>query len=103
MKLISCNSNRLLAQKIADRLDMRLTDTEVKTFKDREVFVKVNENVRGQDVYVIQSTSAPAERNAAEGQRGAQGVGSQRVLPATDCHPGRSAAESRDPAIRLRT
>jgi len=45
---------------------MRLTDTEVKTFKDREVFVKVNENVRGQDVYVIQSTSAPANDHLME-------------------------------------
>ncbi len=49
MKLISCNSNRPLASRIAQYLDMRLTDAEVKTFKDREVFVKVNENVRGQD------------------------------------------------------
>jgi ribose-phosphate pyrophosphokinase len=66
MKLISCNANRPLAQRIADRLDMRLTDTEVKTFKDREVFVKVNENVRGQDVYIIQSTSAPANDHLME-------------------------------------
>ena len=66
MKLISCNSNRPLAQRIASYLDMRLTDAEVKTFKDREVFVKVNENVRGQDVYVIQSTSAPANDHLME-------------------------------------
>jgi ribose-phosphate pyrophosphokinase len=66
MKLISCNSNRPLAQAIASYLDMRLTDTDVRTFKDREVFVKVNENVRGQDVYVIQSTSAPANDHLME-------------------------------------
>jgi ribose-phosphate pyrophosphokinase len=66
MKLISCNSNRPLAQAIASYLDMRLTDTEVRTFKDREVFVKVNENVRGQDVYVLQSTSAPANDHLME-------------------------------------
>jgi ribose-phosphate pyrophosphokinase len=66
MKLISCNSNRPLAQRIASYLDMRLTDAEVKTFKDREVFVKINENVRGQDVYVIQSTSAPANDHLME-------------------------------------
>jgi ribose-phosphate pyrophosphokinase len=66
MKLISCNSNRPLASAIAARLDMHLTDAEVKTFKDREVFVKVNENVRGQDVYVIQSTSAPANDHLME-------------------------------------
>jgi ribose-phosphate pyrophosphokinase len=66
MKLISCNSNRPLAGRIATYLDMRLTDAEVRTFKDREVFVKVNENVRGQDVYVIQSTSAPANDHLME-------------------------------------
>jgi ribose-phosphate pyrophosphokinase len=66
MKLISCNSNRPLSAAIAARLDMHLTDAEVKTFKDREVFVKVNENVRGQDVYVIQSTSAPANDHLME-------------------------------------
>ena len=66
MKLISCNSNRPLADNIAAYLDIRLTNAEVKTFKDREVFVKVNENVRGQDVYVIQSTSAPANDHLME-------------------------------------
>ncbi|MDZ4759492.1 MAG: ribose-phosphate pyrophosphokinase [Alphaproteobacteria bacterium] len=66
MKLISCNSNRPLAADIAGYLDMRLTNAEVKTFKDREVFVRVNENVRGKDVYVIQSTSAPANDHLME-------------------------------------
>ncbi len=66
MKLISCNSNRPLAANIAKYLDVHLTDAEVKTFKDREVFVKVNENVRGKDVYVIQSTSAPANDHLME-------------------------------------
>ena len=66
MKLISCNANRPLASDIAAYLDMRLTKAEVKTFKDREVFVQVNENVRGQDVYVIQSTSAPANDHLME-------------------------------------
>ncbi|MBI1359458.1 MAG: ribose-phosphate diphosphokinase [Alphaproteobacteria bacterium] len=66
MKLISCNSNRPLAANIAAYLDMHLADAEVKTFKDREVFVKVNENVRGKDVYVIQSTSAPANDHLME-------------------------------------
>jgi ribose-phosphate pyrophosphokinase len=66
MKLIACNSNRPLAAAIAEYLDVRLTDAEVKTFKDKEVFVRVNENVRGKDVYVIQSTSAPANDNLME-------------------------------------
>ncbi len=66
MKLISCNSNRPLASNIARYLDIRLTDAEVRTFKDFEVFVQVNENVRGKDVYVIQSTSAPANDHLME-------------------------------------
>ena len=66
MKLISCNANRPLAANIAKYLDMRLTDAEVRTFKDREVFCQVNENVRGKDVYVIQSTSAPANDHLME-------------------------------------
>lgn len=66
MKLISGNSNRALASDIAAYLDIRLTDTEIKRFKDAEVFVKVNENVRGKDIYIIQSTSAPANDNLME-------------------------------------
>ena len=66
MKLISCNANRPLASNIAAYLDVRLTNAEVRTFKDREVFVQVNENVRGKDVYVIQSTSAPANDHLME-------------------------------------
>jgi ribose-phosphate pyrophosphokinase len=66
MKLISCNANRPLASDIAAYLDIRLTDAEIKSFKDREVFVRVNENVRGKDVYVVQSTSAPANDHLME-------------------------------------
>ncbi|MBI1341011.1 ribose-phosphate diphosphokinase [bacterium] len=66
MKLITCNANRPLGAAISEYLDVKLTDTEVKTFKDREVFVRVNENVRGKDVYVIQSTSAPANDHLME-------------------------------------
>lgn len=66
MKLISCNANRPLAANIADYLDMPLTDAEVKNFADNEVFVRINENVRGEDVFVIQSTSYPANDNLME-------------------------------------
>ncbi|MEM6626172.1 MAG: ribose-phosphate pyrophosphokinase [Pseudomonadota bacterium] len=66
MKLITCNANRPLAGAIADYLDAPLTEVEVKTFKDREVFVRINENVRGKDVFVIQSTSAPANDHLME-------------------------------------
>ena len=63
MKLLSCNANRPLSEAIADYLDAPLTDAEVKTFADNEIFVRINENVRGEDVFVIQSTSYPANDN----------------------------------------
>ena len=66
MKLISCNANRPLSEAIADHLDCPLTDAEVKNFADNEIFVRINENVRGEDVFVIQSTSKPANDNLME-------------------------------------
>ncbi len=66
MKLISCNANLPLAKEIADHLDCPLTDAEVKTFADNEIFVRINENVRGEDVFLIQSTSKPANDNLME-------------------------------------
>ena len=59
MKLLSGNSNRSLAGAIADYLDLPLTKATVRRFADNEVFVTVDENVRGEDVFVIQSTCAP--------------------------------------------
>lgn len=66
MKLLSCNANHPLAANIADYLDVPLTEAEVKNFADNEVFVRINENVRGEDVFVIQSTSYPANDNLME-------------------------------------
>lgn len=66
MKLLAGNSNRHLAQAIADHLDMPLTKSQVKRFADNEVFVVIEENVRGEDVFVIQSTSYPANDNLME-------------------------------------
>ncbi|CAN5291327.1 ribose-phosphate pyrophosphokinase [soil metagenome] len=66
MKLLAGNSNRLLAQAIAEHLDMPLTRAQVKRFADNEVFVVIEENVRGEDVFVIQSTSYPANDNLME-------------------------------------
>lgn len=60
MKLLACNSNRALAADIADYLNLQLTRASVKRFADEEVFVEIDENVRGEDVFVIQSTSFPA-------------------------------------------
>jgi len=59
MKLLAGNSNLPLAQAIADYLQTPLTAASVRRFADDEVFVEINENVRGEDVFVIQSTSFP--------------------------------------------
>jgi ribose-phosphate pyrophosphokinase len=61
IKLISGNSNRPLAQKISNYLEIPLCDAEIKRFSDGEISVKINENIRGTDVFIIQSTNPPAE------------------------------------------
>lgn len=66
MKLIAGNSNRSLSEAIAERLSCTLCDADIRTFKDGEVFVSIDENVRGEDVFVIQSTSHPANDNLME-------------------------------------
>ncbi|MGR3421227.1 MAG: ribose-phosphate pyrophosphokinase [Paracoccus sp. (in: a-proteobacteria)] len=71
-KLISGNANRPLAQSIARRMSMHrgmsvsLLDARVERFNDQEIFVEVYENVRGEDMYVIQPTSNPANDNLME-------------------------------------
>src|SRR5579871_3850083 len=66
MKILACNSNRPLAEAIADYLDLPLTKASVRRFPDMEVFVEILENVRGEDVFVIQSTSFPANDHLME-------------------------------------
>jgi ribose-phosphate pyrophosphokinase len=66
MKLVAGNSNRPLAEAIAGTLKLPLAKSVVKRFADMEVFVEVLENVRGEDVYVLQSTSFPANDNLME-------------------------------------
>jgi len=66
MKLLAGNSNRALAEAIADSLDLSLIPAQVKRFADNEVFVTIEENVRGEDVFIIQSTSYPANDNLME-------------------------------------
>ncbi len=66
MKLMTCNSNRELSSEIASILNLPLTDVTIKKFADEEMFVEINENVRGQDVYLIQSTSKPANDHLIE-------------------------------------
>ena len=66
MKILSCNSNRPLAEAISAYLNVPLTEAAVRRFSDMEVFAEILENVRGEDVYVIQSTSYPANDNLME-------------------------------------
>ena len=66
MKIVSCNSNLPLAESVAAYLDLSLTKATVRRFSDKEVFVEIHENVRGQDVFVLQSTSYPANDNIME-------------------------------------
>jgi len=66
MKIVACNSNRPLAEAVARALDLSLTRATVRRFADMEVFVEIQENVRGEDVFVIQSTSYPANDNLME-------------------------------------
>ena len=60
MKLMSGNSNPRLVQDIAQYLEMPITQASVRRFADEEIFVEILENVRGEDVFVVQSTSYPA-------------------------------------------
>ena len=66
MKILTCNSNRPLAEAISASLNLPLTKASVRRFSDMEVFVEIQENVRGEDVFVIQSTSFPANDNLME-------------------------------------
>jgi ribose-phosphate pyrophosphokinase len=66
MKLMSGNSNPPLVKAIGTYLDLPITDVSVRRFADEEVFVEIHENVRGEDVFVIQSTSYPANDNLME-------------------------------------
>jgi len=66
MKLLTCNSNKILANKIADYIGIELLKADVKRFADNEIFVEVQENVRGEDIFVIQSTSYPANDHLME-------------------------------------
>jgi ribose-phosphate pyrophosphokinase len=66
MRLISGNSNRPLAEAISSYLGLTPVKADVRRFSDMEVFVEVQENVRGEDMFVVQSTSYPANDNLME-------------------------------------
>ena len=66
MKIISCNSNQELAKSIATYIGVSLADASMRKFADDEIFVEINENIRGEDVFIIQSTSHPANDHLME-------------------------------------
>jgi ribose-phosphate pyrophosphokinase len=66
IKLVAGNSNPVLAREIATWLELALTKASVRRFADMEVFVEIQENVRGSDVFIIQSTSYPANDHLME-------------------------------------
>ena len=66
IKVFACNSNKTLAIAIADKLGLKLGDCEVEKFSDGEISVKINETIRGADVFIIQSTSYPVNDNLME-------------------------------------
>jgi ribose-phosphate pyrophosphokinase len=66
MKVMAGNSNLPLARAIAGYLEMELTDASVRRFADEEIFIEIHENVRGEDVFLIQSTSYPANDHLME-------------------------------------
>ncbi len=66
MKIVACNSNRPLAEAVAACLNLPLCRATVRRFADMEIFVEIQENVRGEDVFVVQSTCYPANDNLME-------------------------------------
>jgi ribose-phosphate pyrophosphokinase len=66
MKILTCNANRPLAEAISAYLSLPLTSASVRRFSDMEIFVEIHENVRGEDVFVIQPTSYPANDHLME-------------------------------------
>ena len=107
MKLMSGNANRPLAEAVADHMDAPLTKAQVRRFSDNEIFVTIDENVRGEDVFVIQSTSYPANDHLMEllicldALRRAHGAAAMaRIQRAIDMHTGRIAQEWPHPQQR---
>lgn len=61
LKLVAGRSNKVLAEKIAKALNVKIANTQIKNFSDGELWVKYDENIRGVDLFIVQSTTPPAE------------------------------------------
>jgi len=66
MKILSGTSNPRLSKEISKKLKLKLINTNIKKFADGEIYIEINENIRGNSVFVIQSTSTPANDNIME-------------------------------------
>ena len=66
MKLLTCNSNKTLSKKIAKYLKLKLVNSIIKKFADGEIYIEINENIRGNSIFIIQSISSPANDNLME-------------------------------------
>ena len=66
MKLLTGNSNKILSKNIAKYLKSKLVNSSIRKFADGEIYIEINENIRGNSVFVIQSTSNPANDNIME-------------------------------------
>jgi len=66
MKILTGTSNPRLSKEISKRLKLKLINTNIKRFADGEIYIEINENIRGNSVFVIQSTSTPANDNIME-------------------------------------
>ena len=66
MKLLTGNSNKPLSKNIAKYLKTKLVNSSIKNFSDGEIYIEINENIRGNSIFIIQSISSPANDNLME-------------------------------------
>ena len=66
MKILTGNSNKQLSSKISKNLKNKLVNTSIRKFSDGEIYIEINENIRGNSIFIIQSVSSPANDNLME-------------------------------------
>ena len=66
MKILTGNSNKQLSGKISKNLKNKLVNTSIRKFADGEIYIEINENIRGNSIFIIQSVSSPANDNLME-------------------------------------
>ena len=66
MKILTGNSNKNLSHKISKYLKNKLVNSSIRKFSDGEIYIEINENIRGNSIFIIQSVSSPANDNLME-------------------------------------